>query len=170
MLELQVSPAGVGERPILANLLQFYIHDFSEYWAGEERGEIEDDGRFRDYPLDGYWGDPGHVPLMFRLKGRFAGFALVNPHGHIGAALDYNMAEFFVARKHRGAGLGLSAAHSIFDRYPGRWEVAVARRNPRALGFWRRAIRTCSSAHDLVEVDLSGGNVWDGRVFGFAVG
>jgi predicted acetyltransferase len=168
-VKLEVSPARFDERPLLANLLQFYIHDFSQYWAGEARGELGDDGRFEDYPLDGYWTEPGRVPLLFRLGGALAGFALLNTWPHLGAPVDHNMSEFFVARKHRGAGVGRAAAHAIFDRYPGRWETAVARRNPRALPFWRRTIASHPGAEDIVETDLAS-DVWDGQVFRFRIG
>ena len=168
MPDLEIVLASIEDRLLLANLLQFYMHDFSEYWAGELVGELEDDGRFEDYPLDGYWREPDRIPLLFRLHGRPAGFALLNATGHRGEPVDRNMAEFFVVRKHRGAGVGLAAAQSIFSRYPGRWEVAVARRNPRALPFWRRTISSHLQVCDLIETDLDD-QAWNGQVMSFAV-
>src|ERR1700722_14219127 len=97
---LDIARATSKERHILANLLQLYIHDFSEYWSGTSQGELEDDGRFFDYALDSYWSNPRRVPLLFRLNGRLAGFALINEHAHTERLVDWNMAEFFVARKH----------------------------------------------------------------------
>ncbi len=168
MAELHISPARRDERPILANLLQFYVHDFSQYWAGQARGELGDDGRFEDYPLDGYWTDPGHVPLLLRRDGALVGFALLDARGHLGEPVDHNMAEFFVARKHRGAGVGAAAARAIFSRYPGRWETAVARRNPRALPFWRRTIASHPTAREITETDLATA-AWNGQVLRFRI-
>jgi len=167
-LDLQITIAGPEERPILANLLQLYIHDFSEYWSGTSQGELEDDGRFLDYPLDSYWSDPRRVPLLLRLDGRLAGFALLNDHAHTDAPVDWNMAEFFVARKHRGAGLGRAAAREIFSRYPGAWEVAVARRNVRALPFWRNAIVSHPAVTDVEQRDVAT-DAWNGPLFRFRV-
>ncbi len=169
MPDLRVSRAAPEERPVLANLLQFYVHDFSEYWAGEARGELGDDGRFFDYPLDAYWSQPGHVPLLFRLHGRLVGFALLNDRSSIGQPVDHNVAEFFVARKHRSVGLGREAAHLIFTGYPGRWETAVARRNPRALPFWCRAIASHPAARDITEADVETA-MWNGPVLRFRIG
>ena len=168
MPEVEIAVAGLDERPLLANLLQFYMHDFSEYWAGEVIGELEDDGRFEDYPLDSYWNEPDRIPLLFRLHGRPVGFALLNRWGHIGEPVDRNMSEFFVVRKHRGGGIGQAAAQAIFSRYPGAWEVAVARRNPRALPFWRRGITSYPCARDVVEIDVDN-EIWNGQVFRFRV-
>jgi predicted acetyltransferase len=101
---LQIIPATVEERPILANLLQFYIHDFSEYWSGTSQGEIGDDGRFVDYPLCSYWSDPRRIPLLFRLDGRLAGFALINDHAHTDRPVDWN--QRFSMRMSRVCGVG----------------------------------------------------------------
>jgi predicted acetyltransferase len=78
------------------------------------------------------------------------------------------MAEFFVARKHRGAGVGRAAAQAIFSRYPGRWEVAVARRNVRALPFWRDAIHSHPAVADVEQRDLAT-DAWTGPLFRFRV-
>ena len=166
--DLEVAVACAEERATLANLLQFYIHDFSEHWSGTSQGELEIDGRFFDYPLDIYWTEPGRVPLLFRLNEKLVGFALLNAHGQTGRSVDRNMAEFFVVRKHRGAGVGRAAAHAIFDRYPGRWETAVARRNVRALPFWRDTIRGHPAVEDVEELDLRT-DTWNGALFGFRV-
>ena len=39
------------------------------------------------------------------------------------------------------AEVGSRAARVLFERWPGRWEVSVARYNKPALSFWRKAIR-----------------------------
>ena len=58
MTPIEVTPARAGEKPVLANLMQLYIHDFSEHWAGTSNGELQHDGRFADYPyLDSYWSE-----------------------------------------------------------------------------------------------------------------
>ncbi len=163
---LEVTIARPDERPALANLMQFYIHDFSEFFAGTARGELEDDGRFEDYPLDDYWRDPANVPLLLRVDGRMAGFALLDAGSHSGRPVDRNMAEFFIARKHRRGGVGLAAARIIFTRWPGVWEAAVARRNTAALAFWRKAIRGHPLAEDVEESDLTT-KAWNGWVLRF---
>ena len=63
------------------------------------------------------------------------------------------MAEFFIVRKHRRSGVGRAAAQTIFSRYAGLWEVAVARRNVPAQAFWRGAIGSHPAVRDVEEFD-----------------
>lgn len=168
MAEVEVQAAAPDQRAALTNLMQLYVHDFSEFWAGRPDGELGEDGRFADYPLDAYWRDPGRVPLTLRVDGRLAGFALLDRGSHTGGAVDRNMAEFFVVRKHRRAGIGAQAARLIFTRHPGVWEVAVARRNLPALAFWRRVIGAHPLARDVEELDLAT-TAWNGPLFRFEI-
>lgn len=165
-MNVTLSDARRSDEPALQNMLQLYTHDFSEHWAGTSKGELQADGRFADYPLDAYWSEPRWSALIVRCDGCTAGFALVNDRGHSGMPVDRNMAEFFILRKHRGRGVGRSAAEAIFTRYPGQWEVAVARKNVAALDFWRA---TVGRASRLREVDVSGAE-WDGPILRFEWG
>lgn len=166
---MEVTPASRDDRGAVDNLIQLYIHDFSEHWSGGPDGELGDDGRFAPYPLEAYWRDEGYVPLLIRADGRLAGFALLNRRSQTRQGVDRNMAEFFIARKHRRGGVGTLAARAIFDRYPGVWEAAVARRNVAALAFWRRAVEGCALVGDIEELDLRTSS-WDGPMLRFRIG
>jgi predicted acetyltransferase len=169
MSDLEIVVARMSEKTTIANLMQLYVHDFSEFWAGTANGELQEDGSFPAYPfLDTYWSDPQRVPLLIRLRGRLIGFALLNNASHAGQPVDRNMAEFFIVRKHRRSGTGTMAAQDIFARYPGRWEVAVARRNVGALAFWRNAITRHPNAQSIEEADVST-SAWDGPLFRFNI-
>jgi predicted acetyltransferase len=166
---LDIATASVDERVVLENLMQFYVHDFSEFWSGSPDGELEADGRFGAYDLDPYWSGPDHIPLLLRTAGNLVGFVLLDKHSHSGQPTDWNVAEFFIARKHRRGGVGTAAAHGVFDRYPGQWEAAVARRNLGALRFWRRAIGSHLLVDDLQEHDTSSAQ-WNGPIIRFRIG
>lgn len=169
MTDIVLEPFRPEARETLANLFQLYIHDFSEHWAGTDQGELGEDGRFAPYPyLDSYWSEPGRVPLLLTAAGRLAGFCLLNQHHHGARPVDWNVAEFFVVRKHRRSGLGQAAAHQAFTSRPGVWEVAVARRNTGALAFWRRAIEAHPRVANLHELDDA--SDWIGTVFRFTIG
>lgn len=169
MPQVEAIPAPKAAKAAIANMMQLYIHDFSEQWVGRAEGELGEDGRFEPYRfLDAYWSEAGRWPFLVRADGRLAGFALVNQISHRGAALDANMAEFFIARKHRRGGVGMAAARAVFARFPGRWEAAVARANTAALAFWRRAISGCEQAEDLQECDVVGPE-WDGLILAFRI-
>jgi predicted acetyltransferase len=165
-VEVTVAPA--ERRGVFENLMQLYAHDFSEFGSARAPLDLGEDGRFAAYPLDAYWQKADHIPLLIRVDGRLAGFALLNTASHSGAVVERNMAEFFIARKHRRGGVGRLAAHAIFSRYPGRWEAAVARRNLAALAFWRAAVATHPRARDVREVDAST-PAWDGPNLRFRI-
>ena len=68
-----VIPAGPEQQPILANLLELYAHDFSEF----SNVEIGPDGRFGYNRLSLYWCDAERHPFLVRKDGRLAGMILV---------------------------------------------------------------------------------------------
>lgn len=169
--DLVVSRAGPEEASIIANLMQLYIHDFSELWFDREvEGELGADGRYSDYPgLDAYWADPTREAWLFRIKGRPVGFALVNDVAHSATPVDRAVAEFFIVRKHRRRGVGLAAAHALFGTAWGLWEAAVVRRNVGALAFWRQAAASYPGVRDVVEEDHDDA-LWNGAILRFRVG
>lgn len=159
---------GPERRETLANMLQLYIHDFADLSPEEKRGELGEDGRFELPDLSALWREPGHVPLLIRVDSRLAGFCVINRRHHGARSVDWNVAEFFVVRKHRRNGVGAAAATHAFQARPGIWEVAVRRQNTAALGFWRRVIEAQPRLCDLHELDDA--SSWDGTVFRFRIG
>jgi len=169
MPDLDIAVARADQRNVIANLFQFYAHDFSEFWAGLPDGDLRDDGRFEDYwALDLYWREEDRIPLLFRIAGRPIGFALLNRHAHSGLPLDWSMAEFFIVRKHRRGGVGTQATRAVFTLYPGLWEAAVARKNVGALAFWRRAVSGCPGVEAVEETDHQTAE-WNGPILRFRV-
>lgn len=136
-LHLEVLPALLGELPVLANLLELYAHDFSEFYEVE----LTADGRFGYKDLALYWSEPDRHPFLLRVDGKLAGFALVRRV--LGISIEeavWDMAEFFVVRGQRRRGIGVRAAHEVWRRFPGRWEVRVMEANQAGHLFWQRAI------------------------------
>jgi predicted acetyltransferase len=167
-MKVTVTPASEADRAVIARLMPLYIHDFSEFMPGRAEVALGEDGRYPDYPLDPYWRERGHSPLLIRADGKLAGFVLINTKGHTGLHVDHNVAEFFVARGLRRDGVGTAAAHAIVAVRPGQWEVAVGRRNTHALSFWRRAIASCPGVRDVEEQDRDDA-AWNGVVIRFGV-
>lgn len=166
---LSVDLAEPAEQAVIANLLQLYIHDFSELFAGTPRCDLDGDGLYRpDIPLPDWWRLPNHVPLLIRVDGRLAGFALINDHGHSGFAVDWNVAEFFIVRKYRRTGVGRAAARAIFDHWPGQWEAAVMCANTGAQAFWAGAIAGHPGVKAIEANDCDDAR-WNGTLFRFAV-
>jgi predicted acetyltransferase len=134
---IEVVPATEDQEPILANLLELYVYDFSES-LGLELGA---DGRFGYQKLPLYWSEPNRHPLLVKMDGKLAGFVLVKRGSEVsGDAAIWDMAEFFVLRGYRRRGIGTGIAHDVWRRFPGLWEVRVMQSNPSAHQFWERAI------------------------------
>jgi predicted acetyltransferase len=169
MADVTLEIASPGQQPVLENLFQLYIHDFSDFWGGRTEGELEADGRFAPYPyLNSYWRDADRTPYVIRAGGHLAGFALINAFSHSGLPLDWAVAEFFVVRKHRRSGVGFIAATEIIRARPGQWELAVARRNTGALPFWRRVAQAIAGPA-VDEIDRHD-DLWDGPIVRFRAG
>jgi predicted acetyltransferase len=100
----------------------------------------------REQEIFANWFANDHTHPLVILKGsERLGFALVSRPQIPGVgerAPDYNMAEFFVRRPFRRAGIGRNAATLIFDRFAGVWELVEYQRNPGAVEFWRRVLTT----------------------------
>ncbi|MDT5268760.1 MAG: hypothetical protein QOH49_946 [Acidobacteriota bacterium] len=136
-MDVEVIPALPEQEAILANLLELYAHDFSEFVDLT----LGPDGRFGYKHLHLYWEEPGRYPFIIMVDGHLAGFVFVRRGSEISTDPDiWDMAEFFVVRGLRRLGVGMKAALEIWTKFPGRWEVRVIDRNQKASEFWRRAI------------------------------
>jgi predicted acetyltransferase len=134
---VEVLPAPAEQAPILANLLQLYAHDFSEFL----NVEIGTDGRFTYNPLSLYWSEAGRHPFLIWVDGKLAGFAFVKKGSAIsGNENAWDLAEFFVLRGFRRRRIGILAAHQMWRRFSGSWEVRVMQLNLAAQRFWARTI------------------------------
>jgi predicted acetyltransferase len=135
--QIEVIFATQDQQPILANLIELYAHDFSEVVDLE----IGKDGRFGYPSLPLYWSEPSRHPFLIRVDGQLAGFALVKHGSELsGNRAVWDMAEFFILRGYRKRGIGIHAAHQVWKRFPGPWEVRVMQANVSALHFWTKAI------------------------------
>jgi predicted acetyltransferase len=112
MMDVEIMPALVEQEPILANLLELYAHDFSEFvdlTAGL-------DGRFGYKDLALYWEEPGRYPFIIKTGSHLAGLAFVRKGSAISRdAGIWDMAEFFIVRGCRRRGVGLRR-RGIFGR------------------------------------------------------
>lgn len=134
---VSLTPATKDDESTLRNLMQLYVHDWSEL----RPLEVGDDGRFQEYPLGPFLdGEAGHT-FLIHVAERLAGFVLVGTRSRLtGAAGVFDMAELFVLRRYRRSGVGRAAAVATFDRFTGPWEIRQRDENSAATAFWRRVI------------------------------
>ncbi len=141
---VSLTPAKRSDQKLIANLMQLYLHDLSEY--SEE--SVSQAGVF-EYPyLDLYWIEPGRYPFLIHSDETIAGFALVREI----SPQVYELAEFFVLRSLRGQKVGERAARDLFSRFSGTWHVAQEAANTPAQAFWRAIIGAFTDGQYIEEV------------------
>jgi predicted acetyltransferase len=158
-LNICVSRARLDERPVLRNLLELYMYDFSEF-DGSDTGPL---GFYGYPPLDDYWVEPERTPFLVRMNNQLAGFALVTRYNYFSGQKDtWMLAEFFIMRKYRQLGVGEFVARYIFNQFPGDWQVAQIPENGPATLFWRKVISRYTQ-NSFTERDLDN-EYWRGPV------
>ncbi|HUN27520.1 MAG TPA: GNAT family N-acetyltransferase [Steroidobacteraceae bacterium] len=132
--------ASQADREWIARVYRDYLDDLAPLNTGifPVLGEV---GHREPDQLARWFGDPSAHPLVIAKSAEPVGFAMVvrAPAADRGR-IDYRMAEFFIARAHRGLGVGRGAVQLILDRFAGRWEIVEYLRNPGAVNFWRRVV------------------------------
>ncbi len=162
-LGVEVFPAAPEQEPVLANLLELYAHDFSEFIDLQ----LQPNGRY-GYPwLSLYWQEEGRFPFLVRVDGHLAGFVLVSRGSRIRDDPEvWDMAEFFIVRRYRRRGIGAAVAQEIWRRFPGAWEVRVLESNEPAQAFWAATIRAFTGSR--VEETIAEQQEKRWQVFSFA--
>jgi hypothetical protein len=88
---IEVDPALREHATILANLLELYAHDFSEFHSLD----LGPDGRFGYKSLSLYWSEADRHPFLIRVDGKLAGLALVKRGSEIsGNQTVWDISEF----------------------------------------------------------------------------
>jgi predicted acetyltransferase len=132
-----LTDAREDERQLLDRLMQLYCYDFSEF----DPDDVGEDGRFDSVSLDRYGREPGYHAFLLRVRGRPAGFALVDEQSPLpDSAHRHYVHEYCVLRAYRRGGYGLAMAWEVFDRFPGLWQIEEIGPNLHAQSFWRRVI------------------------------
>ncbi len=133
MTRITLRPAAPADKPVIANLIQLYLHDMTEFMPFP----VGADGRYEYDFLDRFW----RHPYLIMSGDEIAGFALVIDECPLtGRSPCWFMAEFFVLKAHRKQGVGKTAMDVAMAAHPGHWHVAVPHANRAAGAFWRRAL------------------------------
>lgn len=133
MPAITLRPATESQKPLIANLIQLYLHDMTEFMPFP----VGPDGRFEYGFLDRFW----RHPYLIMCGDEIAGFALVVDACPLtGRSPCWFMAEFFVLRAYRGRGTGRAAIDQAIAAHSGAWHIAVPHANSAAQGFWSRAL------------------------------
>lgn len=133
MSAINLVPGRPDQKPVIANLIQLYLHDMTEFMPFP----VGPDGRYAYDVLDRFW----RFPYLIMSGADIAGFALVIDECPLtGRAPCWFMAEFFVLKAYRGRGTGRSAIELALKTRPGQWHIAVPHANRSAQAFWSKAL------------------------------
>ena len=137
-MHIELTQAPIEEREILANLLQKYLYEFSQW----NQWDVNPLGLY-NYPwLDCYWDpDERRWAYLIRADGKLAGFVMVNDYPEASdRPCDFAIAEFFVMHKYRRAGVGSFAAKAAFDLHRGQWQLKYHPKNMASAAFWNKVV------------------------------
>lgn len=130
-MPVEILAAPHADKPAFWEMLQDYIQDMTAYVDVPRV-----DGAFAYPYFDLYWSDANRWPFWAMVDGERVGFALVRRE----ADGTVHMAEFYIQREHRRAGIGLPFARDVMKRFPGTWILSEFISNTPAIAFWRRVI------------------------------
>jgi predicted acetyltransferase len=127
-VNIELTPVAEEHKSVLANLIQLYCYDFSEIHGYD----LTAHGTFTYRYLDHYFTEDSREACLITADGALAGFTMTR-------RLDEDIravSEFFVVRHHRRHGVGQTAAHQMFRRHPGPWQLTFDHANHPAARFW----------------------------------
>lgn len=133
MPTITLVPAHLDQKPVIANLIQLYLHDMTEFMPFP----VGTDGRYAYDFLERFW----RHPYLVMSDNEIAGFALVVDECPLtGRSPCWFMAEFFILKAYRGRGTGRAAVQQALQVHPGQWHIAVPHANRAAQVFWPKVL------------------------------
>ncbi|MHC8353872.1 GNAT family N-acetyltransferase [Pseudomonas sp. LB3P81] len=135
MPTIELHAAQRDELETIENLMQFYLHDFSE-WLPLKLGA---NGFFNIQDQQDYWRNPTTRPNLIKVDGELAGFVTVDDHTHLTGA-EYNIGYLFVSRRFRGQGVATFVVSTLLSQFPGQWQIFHIDANQSARLFWAGVI------------------------------
>lgn len=89
-MSVQIKQVEITEKDTLANLLEKYLYEFSQY----DKRKYNDKGLFGYKYLDNYFTDSDRFAYFIIADGELAGFALINKYHACERPVDWSVAEF----------------------------------------------------------------------------
>jgi predicted acetyltransferase len=136
-MNIELKPVMLSEREILANLLEKYDYEFSQW----DKRDVNALGLYGYKYLDCYWIEDNRWAYFILVDNQLAGLILVNDFTEAqDRPTDFTVAEFFIMYKYRRAGIGSYAARTVFEMHRGRWQLKYHPHNEASVTFWNKVI------------------------------
>ena len=149
--------AKLTDYPMVQNMARFYVYDLSKTCGHlSDAWHLPSDGLFESFDFKSYFTEDTRRAYLIKVNGAVAGFVLINQETQRTPG-QWNMGEFFILGQYQNKGIGHNVAKQIWQRHPGKWEVAVIPENKTALVFWEKAIQTLTQgafSKETVHVDF----------------
>ena len=129
------------QRDTLANLLEKYNYEFSQY----DKRKFGEDGLFGYKYLDCYFTEKSRYAYFIYCGGELAGFALLNKYPELDRPIDWSVAEFFVAYNFRRQGVATEAVRQIFEKHKGFYHIKYHRKNEASVRLWQSVAKMYSN-------------------------
>lgn len=145
-MKIEIKIADADEINILANLLEKYEYEFSQY----DRRPFNNQGLYDYKYLKNYWLEDSRFPYLIYADDSLAGFALINKIAECNKKCDWSVAEFFVGYLYRRRGVATQAMNQIFSKHKGYWHIKYHNKNLASVEFWNKLAK--SVACDKLEI------------------
>lgn len=136
-MEIKLRLVQLEDKEILANLIEKYDYEFSQY----DNRDVNKLGLYGYRYLDYYWNEENRWAYFIEVDGNLAGFVMVTPFAVMeGTETDFQMAEFFVMYKYRCLGVGRQAFFQALNKHRGKWQLVRHPKNIASIHFWENVI------------------------------
>ena len=149
-MNFEIVPVAYDEKAVLANLMEKYDYEFSQY---DDR-DVNNFGLYGYLYLDNYWTEDRRHAFFIKADNKLAGFVMVSNRDETGVNKIYAISEFFVMYKYRRSGIGRYAAYKMFDMFKGDWEFCYHPKNIISRHFWRNIVSDYTNGNfEVIESD-----------------
>jgi len=137
-MEVKLRQAMREDREILANLLEKYSYEFSQY----QNNDVNKLGLYGYEYLDCYWWDEENRWAYFiEVDNKLAGFTMINDFPEAeDRKTNFVVSEFFVLYKYRRLGVGKKAFFMVLDLHRGTWQLKRHPKNIDSVHFWNKVV------------------------------
>ena len=144
-MKISIKRIGSDEKDTLANLLEKYNYEFSQY----DKRQFDNNGLFGYKYLNNYFTEQGRFAYFIFVDDTLAGFALINKYKECDRPVDWSIAEFFVSYNFRRQGVATEAVRHIFNIHKGWWHIKYHKKNVASVVLWNMIAKMYSDDYEL---------------------
>lgn len=146
-MKIRIVNVNIYEKEILAELLEKYNYEFSQY----DRRELPTNARYGYKYLNNYFTDNDRYAYFIYCDTKLAGFALIRKNPDCERSANWSVAEFFVIYNYRRQGVATEAIKQLFDIHKGYYHINYHKKNIASELFWNKIASIYSNNnYDLV--------------------